>query len=303
MTFDAIDAGTRALSDRFDQLLDSPSQKLAVGGWSQNLGYQGSLARGGYGSVGYALSGWMAGVDSKLGSNGVFGYALSQSQGLGQLSGSADMGTSHAVEGMLYTGLIQGPWYAMGRLGAGSYFGDMRRNLQLGVTGGRVSSSSRGNYSVAYGESGYQWALGRWQVTPYANLQYVNIRSDGFQEQGAGGFGLQANAQNIERWQAGAGVRAGRNWRFDNGSKLTLQGHLLWQQAFAMRGDVLDASFTALQQYAPVGGIGLSRYGGVAGVDLGWTLSPRSTLQLGYNYFSGQFQRSSMGMLSYKLAL
>jgi autotransporter-associated beta strand protein len=303
MTFDAIDAGTRALSDRFDQLLDSPAQKFAVGGWSQNLGYQGSLARGGYGSVGYALSGWMAGVDSKLGSNGVFGYALSQSQGLGQLAGSADMNRSHAVEGMLYAGLIQGPWYAMGRFGTGSYFGDMRRNLQLGVTGGNVSSSSNGKYSVAYGESGYQWPLGHWQVTPYANLQYVNIRSNGFQEQGTGGFGLQANAQNIQRWQAGVGMRAARNWQFDNGGKLTLQGHLLWQQAFAMQGAVLDASFTALQQYAPVGGIGLSRYGGVAGLDLGWTLSPRSTVQLGYNYFSGQYQRSSMGMLSYKLAL
>ncbi|HET8898973.1 MAG TPA: S8 family serine peptidase, partial [Rhodanobacteraceae bacterium] len=35
MTFEAIDAGTRALSDRFDSLLDAST----VGGWTQNLGY------------------------------------------------------------------------------------------------------------------------------------------------------------------------------------------------------------------------------------------------------------------------
>jgi uncharacterized protein with beta-barrel porin domain len=302
MTLDGIDAGTRALSERFDQLLSSPAQSLAVGGWAQTLGYQGSMARSGYGNVGYALNGWMVGADQRLGGNGVFGYALSQSQGRGLLAATADQGSNRAVEGMLYAGLIRGPWYAMGRFGTGSYYGNMRRHVQLGGTFSDVSSSSNGRYGVAYGESGYQLALGRWRLTPYLNMQYVDVRNDGFREQGAGGFGLQAPPQNIERWQAGVGVRAAQSWTFDNGRKLTVQAHLLRQQAFAMHGDVLDASFTALQQYAPVGGIGLSRYGTVAGMRLDWNLSPRSAVQLGYNYFSGQYQRSGMGMVSYRLA-
>ena len=48
MTFEAIDAGTRALSDRFDSLLDTPQ----AGGWTRNLGYHGDMSRSGYGSVG-----------------------------------------------------------------------------------------------------------------------------------------------------------------------------------------------------------------------------------------------------------
>jgi len=303
MTLDGIDAGTRALSERFDQLLSSPASSLAVGGWTQNLGYQGSMAHRGYGNVGYALNGWMLGTDQRLGGNGVFGYALSQSRGWGLLAASADQSYNRAVEGMLYTGLIQGPWYAMGRFGTGSYYSDMRRHVQLGSTFSNVASNSSGRYGVAYGESGYQLALGRWQLTPYVNMQYVAIRNDGFMEQGAGGFGLQALAQNIQRWQAGVGMRAAQSWTLDNGSKLTVQAHLLRQQAFAMHGAVLDASFAALQQYAPVGGIGLSRYGTVAGMSVDWNLSRRSAVKFGYNYFSGQYQRSSMGMLSYRLAL
>ena len=302
MTLDAINAGTSALSDRFDQLLSTPVTRLAMGAWTQNLGYQGNMGRNGYDGVDYAMSGWMVGVDQPLGSEGVFGYAVSQSQGYGQLAASADRNFSHAVEGMLYAGLIRGSWYTMGRFGVGNYIGVMNRNVQLGVVASGLSSDSNGGYGVAYGESGYRFDLGGWQVTPYANLQYVNIRQDGFQEQGAGGFGLQAGTQNIDRWQAGAGLRASRSWSLDNGTALTLQASLLRQQAFAMHGDVLDASFTALQQYAPVGGIGLSRYGTVAGMNLNWSLSPRSTVQLGYNYFSGQYQHSSMGMLNYKLS-
>ena len=134
MTFEAVDAGTRALSNRFDQLLNAPAPALAVGGWTQNLGYQGSMSRSGYGNVSYNLSGWMAGADQRFGSNGVFGYAVSQSQGLGQLAESADQGSSHAAEGMFYAGLIQGPWYAMGRFGVGEYLENMRRDVQLGET-------------------------------------------------------------------------------------------------------------------------------------------------------------------------
>ncbi len=301
MTFEAIDAGTRALSDRFDQLLNAPSPLLAAGGWTQNLGYQGSMSRGGYGNVSYDLNGWMAGNDLRLGSNGVFGYALSQSRGLGRLAESADQGDSHAAEGMIYAGLIQGQWYAMGRFGMGEYLENMRRDVQLGDTLSGVGSSNRGRYGVAYAESGYRFGLGNWQFTPYVDLQYVNIRNDGFEEQGADGFGLQGDGQNIQRWQAGVGMRAAQRWLLTRGS-LTLQAHMLWQQAFAMRGEELDASFAALQQYAPVGGIGLSRYGGSAGMSLDWEMSPHAGVQLSYDHFAGQYEHSNMGQLSYRLS-
>lgn len=298
MTFEAIDAGTRALSDRFGQLLDQP----VTGGWTHNLGYHGGMSRSGYSSVGYDLSGWLAGQDFRLAGNGVVGYALSQSRGLGRLSETADQGRSHAMEGMLYGGVMRGAWYTMGRLGVGSYRQNMRRNLQLGMQYAGVSSDSRGRYGVAYGESGYRFNLGRTRLTPYVNLQYEQVRRDGFNEQGGYGFGLKSEAQTTSRWQAGLGLRATRGWALARGGNLSLETRLLWKQSFGLRGEVFEASFSGINQWAPVGGIGLSRYGGVAGTSLNWTMTPRASLQLGYDRYFGQRQQANMATANFSLA-
>ena len=297
MTFEAIDAGTQALSSRFDQLLDAPMPA----GWTQNLGSEGSMSRSGYSNVGYDLSGIMVGADSRLGVNGVLGYAVSQSQGLGRLAETGDQGNSHALEGMLYGGVVDGNWYTMGRFGIGSYRENMQRELELGNDFSRVFSDSNGNYGLAYGESGYRFSLGGMQLTPYVNLQYAQIQSSGFNEGGADGFGLMSDAQNIDRWQAGAGMRAMHRWSLDGGTTLTWQTRLLWQRALAMHGEIPDASFTGLAQWAPVGGIGLSRYGGVAATSLNWNFSPKSSLQLDYERDYDQYQDGGMAMISYKL--
>ena len=300
MAFEAIDAGTRALSDRFDQLLDAPHLAARVGGWTQSLGDHGSMARSGFGQVGFDLNGYMVGADTRLGGSGVAGYAISQSQGLGRLAESADQGNSRALEGMFYGGVIHGAWYAMGRFGMGDYRQNMRRQLQLGTEFANVASSSNGDYGVAYGESGYRFTLGGLRLTPYVNLQYAQLRLDGFSENGADGFGLQAGEQRVERWQAGAGLRAAHQWTLRNGSELSLQGRMLWQRAFAMRGETLDASFTGLQQWAPVGGIGLSRYGGLAGLSLDWRASARTSLALDYQQQVDQHLRAKQATLSYR---
>jgi len=297
MTFEAIDAGTRALSDRFDSLLDAPK----AGGWTQNLGYHGDMSRNGYSNVGYDLSGWLVGQDYRVGSDGIAGYALSQSQGLGRLAESADQGHSHALEGMLYGGVIRGAWYTMGRFGIGSYRESMRRQIELGDQFTGVASEGNGRYGVAYGESGYRLALGRTQITPYMNLQYAQLQRDGFNEIGAYGFGLKSGAQSAARWQAGAGMRATRDWTLADGGSLSLQAHMLWQQSFGVRGEVFDASFSGINQFAPVGGIGMSRYGGVFGTTLDWRMTSRTSLQLGYDQYLGQRQQAKMATASFRL--
>jgi autotransporter-associated beta strand protein len=295
MTFEAIDAGTRALSARFDDLVATPQ----AGAWTQSLGYHGDMSRSGYSGVGYDLSGTLIGADQRVGGNGLVGYALSHSQGLGRLAESADQGRSHALEGMLYGGMIRGAWYTMGRLGIGNYREDMRRQLQLGSQYAGVDSGNNGRYGVAYGESGYRLTPGRTQITPYVNLQYAQIRRGGFNELGANGFGLKSGAQITARWQAGAGLRAARDWTLAGGGRLSVQTHLLWQQSFGLRGEAFDASFSGINQYAPIGGIGLARYGGVAGVSMGWKMTPRASLQLGYDQYFGQRQQAKMATASF----
>lgn len=296
MTFEAIDASTRALTQRFDQWLDAPQP----GAWVHNLGHGGSLSRSGYGSVAYDLSGLMVGQDFRVDGSGVAGFALARSQGLGRLAQSVDQGSSRALEGMFYGGTVRGAWYAMGRLGVGSYQELMQRRLQLGETYSGVGSDNRGRYGVAYGESGYRFSLGSAHVTPYASLEYAQIHRDGFDEAGGDGFGLKSNALTTARWQAGLGLRAARDWQLAHGGSLNLSGHLAWQQSFGLRGEAFDASFNGINQWAPLGGVGLSRYGGVAGVALDWSMNASSRLTLGYDQYFGQRDSARAGTLGYR---
>ncbi len=295
MTLEAINAGTRALSDRFDSLLVQPRP----GGWTQNLGYHGNLSRSGYSNVGVDLTGWLVGQDYRVGGNGVAGYAITQSQSLGRLAGSPDQDRNHALEGMLYGGVINGSWYTMGRFGVGTYRENMRRRVQLGDQYSGVASNVNGRYGVAYGESGYQLTLGRTRVTPYIDLQYAQLQRDGFDEFGAYGFGLKSGAQTSALWQAGLGLRATRTWALAHGGSLSLQTRMLWQRSFGVRGELFDASFSGIDQYAPVDGIGVSRYGGVAGATLDWTVNARASMQLGYDRDFGQRQQGQMGTLNF----
>jgi outer membrane autotransporter protein len=201
---------------------------------------------------------------------------------------------------MLYGGTLRGNWYAMGRLGVGSYRETMRRTLQLGSQFGGVGSDSRGSYGLAYGESGYRLNLGHTRVTPYASLEYAQIRDSGFDELGGDGFGLKSGALTTARWQAGLGLRASRDWQLARGGSLSLQGRLAWQQSFGLHGEAFDASFTGMNQWAPLGGVGLSRYGGVTGATLDWSMSPRSNLTLGYDRYFGQYNEATMATLNYR---
>ncbi|HEV7778386.1 MAG TPA: S8 family serine peptidase [Luteibacter sp.] len=284
MTFEAIDAGTRALSDRFDAL----AEHREVGAWTQNLGYHGSMSRSGYSNVGYDLGGTMIGQDLRIGTNGFAGFALSQAEGLGRLAESADQGHSRSVEGMIYGGMTSGQWYSMGRVGLGNYREDMRRGLLLGDSELPVGSQQNGRYTVAYGETGFRAYAGAMKLTPFVNLQYAQIDNGGFNEFGGDGFGLAAGAQSTSRWQGGAGMRLAREWALPSGGSLSLRSDVGWQHSFATRGEVFAASFTGIQQWAPVGGIGLSRYGGFADLTLDWRMTDRVGMAFGYDQQFGQ---------------
>ena len=298
MTFAAIDASTLALSERFDALLNDPQ----TGGWAQSLGYGGGMSRSGYGSVGYALGGWMVGQDHRVGATGVAGYAFTGAQWLGQLTGGADQERSNALAGMFYAGVLNGSWYSMGRLEVGNYRETMRRQIQLGSDYAGVGSYSTGSYDVVDGETGYRLGFAGMEITPYASLQYAQIDRGGFDESGADGFGLKADGQTTARWQASGGVRALHRWTTSGGSMFSVQAHALWQQSFGLRGEVFDASFSGINQFAPVAGIGLSRYGAVLGTTMQWQLNARVGLKLDYDDYTGQSAQGQTGQLSFNWA-
>ncbi|RAO75897.1 hypothetical protein CA260_17885 [Dyella jiangningensis] len=291
MTFEAIDASSRALADRFDDLLGKNS---GFGMWTHDVNVGGDMARAGYDGVGFQLNGWLVGNDRRIGSSGVAGFAFGQSQGRQQLDQSYDRNHSRSTEGMVYAGWRNGDWYTQGRVGFGHFQQDVSRQLLLGTGTQGVSTDYSGNYNVAYGESGLRLNWAGTRVTPFANLEYASIERGGFAEQGAGGFGLRANAQTLDRWQAGLGLRAARHWDLDEGRTIDFNASAQFRRTLASQGDAFNASFVGLQQWQPLVGIGLSRYSGVLSVGLNATLSARTSLKFGYDYEKGQRDQAQM---------
>jgi fibronectin-binding autotransporter adhesin len=298
MTFEAIDASSRALSDHFDSLL---GKRTGFGMWTQSLNVGGDMARTGFDGVGFQLNGWLLGSDRQIGRSGMAGFAFGQSRGQQRLSQGFDHDNSRSTEGMLYAGWLDGHWYTQGRVGFGSFQQDVGRQLLLGYSMQGVSTRYNGSYGVVHDESGLRFDRGGSHVTPFVDVQYARIDRDGFAEQGAGGFGLRSKAQTLDRWEAGLGVRAGHRWAFDDGRTVDFSAHAQWQRTLASHGDVFEASFVGMEQWQPLVGIGLSRYSGLFGVKLDAMLSARTALNFGYDYETGQHDNAQM--LSARLSL
>lgn len=291
MTFETIGASSRALSDRFDNLLD---RGAGFGMWTHDLGMGGDMARAGYSDVGFQLNGWLVGNDRQIGRSGVAGYAFGQSQGQQRLHQGYDHDRSRSTEGMLYAAWLNGNWYTQGRVGFGHFQQDTTRQILLGDRTQGVGTQYGGDYDVAHGESGLRFQHGNSHITPFANVEYARIGRDGFAEQGAGGFGLRSNAQSLDRWQAGLGVRAGRHWDLDGGRTVDFSARAQWERTLASHGDEFNASFVGLQQWQPLVGIGLSRYSGDFDAALDARLSAHTSLKFDYDYEMGQRDHAQM---------
>lgn len=264
MTFDAVDAGRRAMDGRIASLARSPH---LAGGWYRDLASSGTLAQSGFDSIGMDASGRMIGNDWRIGGNAVLGIAmnrLEQSSWLGQFG---DRSRGRQSELQLYGAAWQGPWQAQAQLVSGQFDRKIQRNLLLGGLRDGVSADLSGRYLGAHGEVGRTFAVAAFDVVPYVGAQYLRLSNDGFDEGGATGFGLRAEAWDASRWQAFGGVRAERGWRVGD-LDLRANARAEWQRTLAAEGFAFDASYGGVEQWSPLAGIGLAERSQLFGVGL-----------------------------------
>ncbi|MGH8191761.1 MAG: S8 family serine peptidase, partial [Rhodanobacteraceae bacterium] len=179
MLFDSIDAGSQALSEHFDDLMNGQSKP---GAWYGDLGWQGDLQRGGYAGATFRSDGGIVGTDFRVGTNGLLGYAVGESRGYGQLDGSWDHNQTWANHAMLYGGVLRGPWYAAASVGGGWFHQYMQRLLLLGGLAAPVGSGVSGSYVAGSLEGGYQFRLGSIHITPFVDARYQRLDQSGFAE-------------------------------------------------------------------------------------------------------------------------
>jgi autotransporter-associated beta strand protein len=281
MTYEGIDASRRALSARFDELGGRP---LLGGMWQRNLQQGGGMVRSGFSGFDYDISGQMYGADQRVGEHGVLGFAASRAWGSGWLDQGNDRSRTRQDEGQVYGGLIGDNAYLQGRIGFGRFDRQVDRRILLGRRQTGAATSYSGGYDVAQAETGWRMQWRGARVTPYLASQYARIRNDGFDEVGADGFGLKARANESERWQAIAGLRANREWRLAGDGWLGLEARTEWQKTLSARGGVFEASFVGVDQWQSLTGIGLADRSRVFGLGLNYGFSGGASLRFDFNH-------------------
>ena len=297
MTFDGIDAGRRALDGRIGRLAHSRNAPGVTGGWYRDLSSSGTLAQSGYDSIGLDSSGAMVGNDWQVGRDTVVGIGMNRINQSSWLGAFGDRSRGHQREMQLYGASWQGNWYGQAQLALGSFQRQLQRNLLLGSMQDAVATQLAGSYSSASAETGRRFEAGAdVSLTPYVGSQFVRIGNDGFAEASASGFGLRANAWDSSRWQGVAGLRADRAWRVA-GIDLRADARAEWQQTLASRGEVFEASFTGLNQWAPLQGIALGNRSSLLGLGLSASTGAGTAFRFDLSRRAGSVGDSTMASL------
>ncbi|WP_235973071.1 autotransporter serine protease [Luteimonas sp. MC1895] len=287
-TLDTIDLGRRALSSRLDAF-DGGAQGAGV--WKRSLGAGGE---GGFAGNGFALDGWMIGSDSALGGGRVAGFAFGEARAHGRVDGLGDRSHDRQTSGTAYAGWVDGNAWVLGQAGAGRFERDVERRLFAGERSSGVSSRYSGDYTSASVEAGYRFEAAGFALSPYLGAEHVRLRSDGFSESGADGFGLRVGAWDAARSQALAGLRVQRAWQ-----GLDLHGYGEWQETLSASGFDLQAGFVGADAWAPLPGQAATRSGGVFGFGARTWLGHNALLGLGYDQRFGPRGRDRMVSLRY----
>jgi outer membrane lipase/esterase len=100
-----------------------------------------------------------------------------------------------------------GGFYGNGVLSHGNLdFNNIQRNITLGPVTTTTTANSNGNNASAYFSTGYDFALGKFQVGPTVAVTIQTVNVDGFDESGGGAAGLRILPQTrkSEVWSVGA---------------------------------------------------------------------------------------------------
>ncbi|MGC5698934.1 autotransporter domain-containing protein [Pseudomonas sp. NFXW11] len=151
--------------------------------------------------------------------------------------------------------------------------GEVRRDLDYGAGSGRQKARVEARSQQLFVEAAYGLERPALRLEPFANLAYVHLDRDGFDEKG-NAAALSANKEQRDAWLGTLGLRGRQQLRLASGQPLELAASLGWQHRLssAQAGERLSfadstqsfdvSSAPALRDAALVGGqarLGLAR--------------------------------------------
>ncbi|WP_152011741.1 autotransporter domain-containing protein, partial [Bosea sp. EC-HK365B] len=257
----------------------APAESLAL--WARGFGSWGqSRGDGNAASLTRSSNGLAAGFDIAAAQEARIGIAAGYSRSRFEVARRLSRGEADSYHIGLYggarfdrlrlTGAVSHAWHEL----------STRRSVSFPGLSEQLSSRHEARSIQAFGEIAYRFDLGPAAFEPFANLAYVNLRSDAFAETG-GVAALFARAQTSAVAFATLGLRA--QMRFDLGSlPARLDTTLGWRRA---AGDITPLSLQGFAGGAPfaIAGVPIARDALVLGAGLTLTVAPGAELALAYD--------------------
>ncbi len=198
----------------------------------------------------------------------LWGMGFSRGEGTLWNSGRRDRSHDVQTEAQVYAARSgDGGAYVLGRAAFGRLQRDLQREIVLGASDYAVDSRYADRYLAASLQAGRRFGAFGGTLVPYAGMQALELRRGAFDEDGAAGFGLRADASRFALSQALLGTRYARGWRL-GGARVDLHAHAEWQRRLSQSG-VIEASFTGVDARAPIALDLLGRDIGVLGAGFG----------------------------------
>jgi outer membrane autotransporter protein len=161
---------------------------------------------------------------------------------------------------------------------------DMNRSVAFPVFNDSLSADYDAGTFQIFGELGYKIRLPKAVLEPYANLSYVRLKTDGFNEDGQTAAALSMESDTTDTTFSTLGFRASTT--FDLGSiPTTARADLGWRHAAGDVNPVSTASFLGSNAFT-VTGAPIAKDTATIEAGLDFTLWKDATLGVSY---SGQF--------------
>lgn len=234
------------------------------------------------------IGGFLIGADLPLGTTGRIGLAGGYSNSMLDVNSRLSKAASDSYHLALYGGT---QWGHLGlRFGAAQSWHDLdtRRSISFPSFADTATAGYQARTAQLFGEAGYRVRLGGMTLEPFANLAYVHLGADGFQERG-GSAALTGLSSRFATTFTTLGLHLANDIVLNGAQTVTVRGTLGWRHAF---GDTDTTAVLAFTGGTPFGiaGLPIARDALVAEAGLDYALGPDITLGISY---SGQISKDA----------
>ncbi|EKT61743.1 outer membrane autotransporter [Providencia burhodogranariea DSM 19968] len=265
-----------------------------VGNWGQLLQSAGNTS--GYGDIeGFDdyTQGVLLGTDRELMGNTRFGIAggYTRAKLHGRINGSAQSNNYHfAIYGEKTVDALD--------LHAGGAYMWGHVNTSRSVAYGSQSDKNQAKYQTGttqlFGGAAYnlkhQWV----DLTPFANLAWVNYQNNGFSESG-GAAALNGKKQHLNAIFSEIGFGAGKQWPITKNISLELNSQLSWQHQLNNNSRDSVLSFQHSDSAFNVNSVPASRNGMILKTSMAMEINSQLSILVGYNgLLSDHYQDNSV---------